>query len=68
MCVLPKYQWNEEVVVPEDTQTSKFTHKSNAQELITTIPPIEVEGHTARCTGVNELGYGHPVEYIELNT
>ena len=28
---------------------------------------MEVHGNTARCMGVNELGLGHPVQYIQLN-
>lgn len=50
-----------------DINESKFTHKSNAQELISKVPVVEVDGDTARCTGVNDLGYGHPVEYICLD-
>ncbi|CAI2383409.1 unnamed protein product [Moneuplotes crassus] len=60
--------WQDEEEEKDDPQESKFTHKSNAQELIAQIPVIEVDGDTARCTGVSELGYGHPVEYISLNT
>ena len=37
------------------------THGSNAEELINNLPIVEVRGNTARCTGVNELGLGHPV-------
>ena len=62
------YYWKEEHEEHLDHQASKLTHKSNAQELINALPIIEVEGDTARCTGVNEFGYGHPVEYICLNT
>ena len=62
------YHWQDEDEEEFDPQASKFTHKSNAQELIAQIPVIEVEGDTARCTGVSEVGFGHPVEYINLNT
>jgi len=31
------------------------------------MPIVEVEGNTARCLGVNELGFGHPVQYIQLD-
>ena len=62
------YYWEEEEPQKMDPQISKFTHKSNAQELISAMPVVEVEGDIARCTGVNEFGYGHPVEYIALNT
>ena len=62
------YYWEEKEEQAKDLQESKFTHKSNAEELIASIPVIEVEGDIVRCTGVNEFGYGHPVEYIALNT
>ena len=63
-----QYYWEEETEEPMDPQISKFTHKSNGQELIASMPVIEVDGNVARCTGVNEIGMGHPVEYIALNT
>ena len=31
------------------------------------MPIVQVPGNVARCTGVNELGLGHPVQYIQLN-
>ena len=37
------------------------THQSNAEEMINALPIIEVRADTARCSGVNELGLGHPV-------
>jgi hypothetical protein len=43
---------------------SRLTHRTNAEELINSLPIVEVEGETARCLGVNELGLGHPVQYI----
>ncbi len=43
-----------------------MTHKSNAEELISKIPVIEADLNTVRCKGVNELGLGHPVEYIQV--
>ena len=43
------------------------THGSNAEELINELPIVQVRGNTARCMGVNELGLGHPVQYIQLN-
>ena len=66
--VLPQYQWEEKVQEPLDQHESRFTHKSDAQELISAIPVIEVDGSVARCTGVHEYGYGHPVHYIQLDT
>ena len=62
------YYWKDDEEKEMDPQISKFTHKSNAQELIAAVPVIEVDGDVARCTGINEYGYGHPVEYIALNT
>ena len=43
------------------------THGSNSEELINSMPIVEVRGNVARCTGVNELGLGHPVQYIQLD-
>ena len=40
---------------------------TNAEELINDLPIIEVRGSVARCTRVNELGLGHPVQYIQLD-
>ena len=37
------------------------THGSNAEELVNSMPIVQVAGNVARCTGVNELGLGHPV-------
>jgi NADH dehydrogenase (ubiquinone) Fe-S protein 6 len=45
-----------------------LTHKSNAEELINEIPPIEVDDNIAICYGVSDYGWGHPTEYITLNT
>ena len=46
---------------------SRLSHKSNAEELINALPIVEVDGDTARCLGVHALGFGHPVQYIQLN-
>jgi len=43
---------------------SAKTHKTNAEELINSLPIVEVDGDTARCSGVNQFGLGHPVQYI----
>lgn len=64
---LPKYTFEDERYEADRFQQSMKTHKSNAEELINAIPVVEVDGDTARCTGVNELGLGHPVQYIQLN-
>ena len=64
---IPKYQFEDESYDPDRFQISMKTHKTNAEELINALPIVEVDGDTARCTGVNELGLGHPVQYIQLN-
>ena len=55
-----------------------ITHKSNAEELIAKVPAIEVDDHVAMCyvniqfinflQGVNDYGWGHPVEYITVDS
>lgn len=54
---------------------SRLTHRTNAEELIAKVPSVEVEDDVALCyvyycltKGVAEYGWGHPVEYIKLNT
>ncbi|CDW74578.1 UNKNOWN [Stylonychia lemnae] len=64
---LPKYKFEDEKYEPNRFQLSIPTHQSNAEELINAFPIVEVQGETARCSGVNELGLGHPVQYIQLN-
>ena len=64
---IPKYSFDDEQFQADRYQISVKTHKTNAEELINTLPIVEVDGDTARCTGVNELGLGHPVQYIQLN-
>ena len=64
---LTKYTFDDESFDPDWYQISMKTHKTNAKELINALPVVEVEGDTARCTGVNELGLGHPVQYIQIN-
>lgn len=58
---LAKYTFDDESFDPDRFQISMKTHKTNAEELINALPVVEVDGDTARCTGVNELGLGHPV-------
>mmetsp|Transcript_7456 Transcript_7456/g.6687 ORF Transcript_7456/g.6687 Transcript_7456/m.6687 type:complete len:122 (-) Transcript_7456:26-391(-) len=41
--------------------------RSNAEELISKVPVIEVDGHVAVCDGGGGA-LGHPIEYIQLNT
>ena len=64
---LPKYQFEDESYEADRFQVSVKSHKTNAEELINHLPVVEVDGDTARCTGVNELGLGHPVQYIQIN-
>ena len=44
-----------------------MTHGTNAEELVNALPIVETSMKTVRCTGVNELGLGHPVQYIQLD-
>merc|ERR1711994_684047 len=62
-----KYTFDDEDWEPNQYQLSSVTHKTNAEELINSMPVIDVHGKVARCTGVNELGLGHPVQYIQLD-
>eukprot|EP00351_Strombidinopsis_sp_SopsisLIS2011_P000765 CAMPEP_0116887502 /NCGR_PEP_ID=MMETSP0463-20121206/22023_1 /TAXON_ID=181622 /ORGANISM="Strombidinopsis sp, Strain SopsisLIS2011" /LENGTH=98 /DNA_ID=CAMNT_0004550329 /DNA_START=97 /DNA_END=393 /DNA_ORIENTATION=+ len=64
---LTRYKFEEEDWERGPTQLSLDTHLTNAEELINELPIIEVHGTVARCTGVNERGLGHPVQYIQLD-
>ena len=56
-------------IVPDPTHTkSQKTHLSNAEVLIHRIPVIKVHTNVVRCIGSAELGAGHPLEYIQVNT
>ncbi len=61
---IAKYNFDDEKFEPNRFQISVKSHKTNAEEMINALPIVEVDGDTARCTGVNELGLGHPVQYI----
>ena len=61
---LPKYSFEGEAFQPDRFQMSAKSHKTNAEELINSLPIVEVDGDTARCSGVNQFGLGHPVQYI----
>ena len=61
---LPKYAFDDESFQADRFQVSMKSHKTNAEELINSLPIVEVSGDVARCTGVNQLGLGHPVQYI----
>ena len=56
-----KYAFDDEDFDPNVFQLSATTHQSNAEELINRMPIVEVHGSVVRCTGVQELGLGHPV-------
>ena len=64
---LPKYQFEDEDFIRDRYQVSKVSHKTNAEEFVNSLPIVEVSGNTARCLGVNELGLGHPVQYIQID-
>jgi uncharacterized Zn-finger protein len=42
-------------------------HRSNAESLVNSVPPIEVDGHVAVCDGGGGA-LGHPLEYLQLDT
>jgi uncharacterized Zn-finger protein len=41
---------------------------SNAEELVNSVPVIEVFDDVVRCMGGASPGMGHPTVYIQLNT
>ena len=61
---LPRYHFDDKDYEPTVTQLSAETHGSNAEELVNQMPIVYVKGNVARCSGVNELGLGHPIQYI----
>lgn len=65
---LTRYNWDNMSYKKYPYEESRVTHGTNAEELIYKVPPIEVDDDVAMCAGVNEFYYGHPVEYIQLNT
>ena len=40
---------------------------TNAEELINEMPIVKVRGSVVRCTGVQGMGLGHPVQYLQLD-
>ena len=46
---LTRYNWDQQDYETESSDRSKFTHCSNAEELIKNVPPIEVDDDTAMC-------------------
>jgi uncharacterized Zn-finger protein len=49
----------------------KYTHgkhRSNAENLISKVPVILVDGYEAVCDGGGSGALGHPLEYIQLRT
>lgn len=65
---LTRYQWDLETYKKYPYEESRLTHGTNAEELISNVPVIEVDDDVAMCMGVGELYYGHPVQWITLNT
>ena len=65
---LTRYNWDAQSYKHEDYDRSRLTHKTNAEELIHRVPVIEVDDDVVLCHGVGELAWGHPIEYITLNT
>ncbi|XP_010261613.1 PREDICTED: NADH dehydrogenase [ubiquinone] iron-sulfur protein 6, mitochondrial [Nelumbo nucifera] len=43
------------------------TSKKSPMELISEVPPIEVEGRIVACEGDNNPALGHPIEFICLD-
>lgn len=63
---LTRYKWDLDYENP--VELSKLTHGTNAHELISKVPVIEVEDDVVACFGSGEFFYGHPVQYISVNT
>jgi len=64
---IPRDIYGSPVDVTKPHQASKLTHLSNAEEWVHKIPPIVVDDDVVRCSGVQTMGMGHPVVYIQLN-
>ncbi len=65
---LTRYDWDSQDYKLENYDKSRLTHKTNAEELIKKVPVIEVDDDVVLCYGVGDLAWGHPIEYITLNT
>lgn len=66
---LTRYEWDlEEPYKRYRFEESRITHGTNAEELISKVPPIEVDDDVALCYGVGEMCWGHPIQFIALNT
>jgi uncharacterized Zn-finger protein len=66
---LTRYNWDSQGNYEKGIhEHSRKTHFSNAEELIWKVPPVEVSSDVVLCYGVGEMGWGHPIEYIQLNT
>jgi len=65
---LTRYQWDLEDYKKYPYERSRITHGTNAEELISQVPVIEVDDDVAMCWGVGEAHWGHPVQFIALNT
>ena len=60
--------YGNEVDINLPHQKSKLTHMSNAEELVQSVPVVEVADDVVRCMGGTSAGMGHPTVYIQLNT
>ena len=65
---LTRYNWDSQEYNRYSFERSRLTHGTNAEELIYRVPPIEVDDDVALCTGVGEMHWGHPNQFITLNT
>lgn len=65
---LSRYNWDEQKYNQYPFEESRLTHGTNAEELIHSVPPIEVDDDVAMCMGVSEMNWGHPIEWITVNT
>ena len=63
-----KYNWDNEDYKKMPFEKSREDFLTNAEELNSRTPVIEVDGDVARCTGVKNPLLGHPAIYIQLNT
>ena len=64
---IPKDIYGNPVDVTKPHQASKLTHLTNAEEWVHKVPPIVVNDDVVRCAGVQALGLGHPIVYLQLN-
>ncbi len=51
-----KYKWDDEKYEMESYEKSRESHLTNAEELISKTPPIEVDGDVAMCSVNHRMG------------